>query len=113
MIKVMIDEDTLLKMLMDRLRVWNPSDIELELYENMFESEIESGIFENVELDIYSLVDNDYINYCTIISEGDKDYDKIKEIYDKEGCCDISCETSYGYLEATNEDCDVFLVRHK
>lgn len=114
MIKVNLNEDTVLDMLIDRLDFWHPDQEIVDLYKQMYKNYIDGGIFECMEeFDPICIVDNDYINYCRVIEEGEEDYNEIKSIYEKEGCCDISCETSFGFIEATNEDKTLFLVRRK
>ena len=79
----------------------------------MYESYIEGGVFDHGEFDVMSIVDNDYINWCTVLSEGDTEYDGIKELYDRDGLTDISCEKElnggYSFIEAEYDGC--FLVR--
>ena len=110
---VRIDNDTALAMLMERVEFWTDDNTVYRLYEQMYESYIEGGVFENGRFDIMEIVDNDYINWCTVISEGDEGYEDIKRLYDEDGCTDISCEDElnhgYSFIEAEYEDS--FLVR--
>jgi hypothetical protein len=79
----------------------------------MYDNYIESGVFDSGEFDVMQIVDNDYINWCNVISEGDEEYNGIKEIYDRDGLGDISCEEDlnggYSFIEAEYDGC--FLVR--
>ena len=79
----------------------------------MYESYVYGGCFDGGDFDVMSIVDNDYVNWCTVISEGDEAYEDIKKLYDTEGIGDISCEhdlnNGYSYIEA--EYNDSFLVR--
>lgn len=110
---VRIDNGTALEMLMERVEFWTDDHTVYRLYEQMYESYIDEGVFENGRFDIMEIVDNDYVNWCTVISEGDEAYEDIKKLYDEEGCTDISCEDElnhgYSFIEAEYEDS--FLVR--
>ena len=114
MLNIQIDEDTALEMLTNRVRVWRDGEI-AELFDKMYENYIDSGVFEGAEFDPMVIVDNDVVNYCQVIEEGDSEFEEIKSLYKKNGgCCDISCETNYSYIEAVNDDEDptLFLVRY-
>lgn len=110
---VRIDNDTALNMLMDRVEHWTDDDTVFHLYEMMYESYIDSGVFDGGEFNVMVIVDNDYINYCDVVSEGDEAYEDIKKLYDEQGCGDISCEYEfnhgYSFIEAVYDDS--FLVR--
>lgn len=112
MIKVTIDEGMALDMLMERVEHWTEDSDVIRLYEQMYEQYIDCGAFECSEFDVMAIVDNDYINYCDVVEEGDDDYDEIKSLYDENGCTDISCETNgrYGFIEA--EYNGLFLIRY-
>ena len=110
---VKIDESRAVDMLLERLEYWTDDYTTHKLYEVMYESYVYGGCFDGGGFDIMAIVDNDYINYCTVISEGDDAYEDIKKLYDAEGLGDISCEhdlnNGYSYIEAEYEDS--FLVR--
>lgn len=101
---VKIDNDTALEMLLDRLEHWTHDETTHKLYEAMYENYIEGGCFEGCEFDVMVIVDNDYVNYCDVISEGDEAYEDIKKLYEEQGCTDISCEHElnhrYSFIEA-------------
>ena len=112
---VNIDDDTALNLLLDRLSHWTDDAITHELYRAMYENYIDGGVFENMEFDVMQIVDNDYINYCDVISPGDDEYTGIKLLYDLQGLGDISCEKyeyniSYNFIEAEYKG--HFLVRY-
>lgn len=111
---VEIDNDMALEMLLDRLEHWTDDHITYRLYESMYENYIDCGCFEGGEFDVMAIVDNDYINYCTVISEDDEEYEDIKKLYEQEGCTDISCEYDlnhrYSFIEAEYDGS--FLVRY-
>lgn len=71
MITIKIDEKTLLDMLMDRVSFWTDNLTKQELFEAYYRNLIEDGFFENHELDVISMVDNDYINDLIIIGKED------------------------------------------
>ena len=110
---VNIDNGIALDMLLDRLEFWTDDHTTYRLYEEMYQSYIDCGVFENMTFGIMEIVDNDYINYCKVIEPEDDEYNGIKELYDREGCCDISCEHDLngGYSRIEAEYDGYFLVR--
>lgn len=110
---VKIDNDKMINMLLERLGYWTDDDITFRLYEAMYKNYVYGGCFDDGEFDVKSIVDNDYANLCTVISEDDDEYEDIKKLYDKQGLGDISCEYGlnhgYGYVEAEYDGS--FLVR--
>ena len=117
MITIKIDEDTLLDMLMDRVKVWTDDDVVLKLFENMYDSLVYGGCFDGAEVDIMSIVDNDYINYKSVIykEEYPEDWDRLLDFY-KKGERDVSCEhfdkISCSYIESVSDDEEVMLVSY-
>ena len=69
MINVKINETTLLNLLMNRLEYWTSDNDVLELYESYLEELIDSGCFEDRELDINFIIDNLYINDTSIMDK--------------------------------------------
>ena len=112
MINVQIDENRLVDMLLSRVEYWTEDLTTYRLFEEMYQNYADGGCFDGCNLDINLIVDNDYINYCSVIEEGDEAYEDIKRLYESEGCGDISCEENnhgYSFIEAEyNEN---FLVR--
>lgn len=110
---VNIDNDTALNMLMDRVSHWTEDITTHRLYEAMYESYVDGGVFDGGDFDVMTIVDNDYVNWCTVIAEGDEAYEDIKKLYEEQGLGDISCEYDlnhgYSFIEAEYDDC--FLVR--
>ncbi len=102
MVRILVDEDQLLEYFMDRVERWTDADnIEYRLFEEMYENYIDQGVFDDQEIDIMSIVDNDYINYCTILRKGDEYWDEIDAIYQEQGLGDCSMESStYDFIEA-------------
>ena len=98
MVTIKIDEDTLLEMLLDRVEYWTSNEDVIELYSEYYKDLIYSEYFEDTELDINYIVDNDYINYFTTISKDDfKDYDIEDETDER--------------IVTFNEDKDLYLIR--
>ena len=111
---VNIDNGMALDMLLDRLEHWTDDHTTYRLYEAMYENYIDCGCFDGGDFDVMAIVDNDYVNYCDVISEGDEAYNNIKKLYEEEGCGDISCEDElnhgYNFIEAEYKG--NFLVRY-
>jgi len=100
-----IDNDLALDMLMDRLDFWTDDPTTKELYEQMYENAIEEGVFEGGEFNVMHIVDNDYVNWCTVYEEGDECYEDIKTVWDN-GKRDVD---NLGYIEAEADG--AFLIR--
>ena len=117
MITIQIDEGKALDMLMDRVREWRNDATTLELFEKMYQNYIDSGCFEGCEFDVNSIVDNDVINWCSVIELEDKnkrDFKKLLKMY-SDGERDFSCEhlktISGSYIEAVSDDETSILIR--
>jgi hypothetical protein len=110
MVTVKVRKDDLLDMFMERCKFW--SGLDLELFEKMYENYIDGGVFDGMELDIMAIVDNDYVNWTSILEKGvNEDFEEIFDLY-KQGEYDISCQTCYSYIEAVSDDEQRILVRH-
>ena len=84
MVTVTIDEDTLLELLLDRLEFWTSDEDVIDLYRNYYEGLVYSECFEGCELDIMSIVDNDYLNnLATICKEDFEQWNIESEMDDK------------------------------
>ena len=79
MITVKIDEADLLDMLVDRVGYWTDDRDVLKLYEQYYDSMVYGGCFDGAELDINSIVDNDYVNWLTVVDR--EEYNKDREEY--------------------------------
>lgn len=113
MIRVKIDEDDLLDMLINRVKFWTEDKDTINLFEKMYENYIDGGCFEDMELDIQVIVDNDYVNWCRIIEEDEDDFEEIMKIYKEQGLGDCSCETRIcNFIEAISDDEKSILVRY-
>ena len=98
MVTVTVNENTLLEMLLDRLEYWTSDEDVIALYRNYYEKLIDYGCFEGCELDIMSIVDNDYTNNLIVLSKEDF------EDYGVEGLEDDK-------IEAFNKEQNLYLVR--
>ena len=106
MITIKIEEDTLLEMLIDRLKQWEKSSDNLDLFEAMYENMVFGGCFNDAEIDLDAIVDNDVINYCSVIYDNEDNFAELLEAYkngDNEACGCI--------IEAVSEDETRILVR--
>ena len=114
-ITVQIEEYDLLEMLLERCEAWSTSKDNIDLFEKMYQHFIDGGCFDGAELNIMSIVDNDVVNYCTVIEKGEKDFKKLLKLY-KQGDYDVSCEDfkeySISYIEAVSDDETRILIRH-
>lgn len=98
MITVKIDEPVLLDMIMTRVEHWIDNPIEESLFRDYYEGLVDCGCFEGCELDIRSIVDNDYIDNLTTISKEDfEQWDIESEVDDS--------------IVAFNEEEDLYLIR--
>lgn len=114
MMTIKIEESKAVDLLLERLESWTDDETTHKLYEAMYENAVWGGCFDGCEFDVMQIVDNDYVNWCDVISEGDEAYEDIKALYEKEGLSDISCEKEfnhgYSFIEAEYEG--NFLVRY-
>ena len=98
MITVKIDEDTLLTMLLDRVEYWTSDEDVIDLYRDYYENLINSGCFNDSELDVRDIVDDDYVNYLTTISKEDFEQYNIEDETDDN-------------IVALNKAADLYLIR--
>lgn len=110
MITIKMDENTVIDMLVDRVAQWTDDEDIIELYRKMYENEVYEGFFDNVEFDVMTIVDNDWVNNTDVVSRGDDNYDKILAWWKAYGCGYCADELDCcDYIEAEyNGD---FLVR--
>jgi len=104
MITIRIEEEVALNMLMDRLSYWTDDATTTALYEAMYRSYLDEGMFDGDNFNVMNIVDNDYVNWCTIIEKGDDLYDECKKAWDNfERCifskdCTIEAEANGAYI---------------
>lgn len=109
-VTVKIYKDDLLDMLLERCDFWATSRENRDLFEKMYSNYIDGGCFDEAELDIMAIVDNDVVNYTSILEDGDEDFQEVLELY-RQGEYDISCQTHYSFIEAVSDDEERILVR--
>lgn len=115
MINVKIENCDALQMLCDRLTHWTDDPQAQKLYSKMYESYIDGGCFDGCEFDPMVIVDNDWVNYCTVIDETDENWGKIKKLFKENGCGDVSCDgVGYSFIESADDDDEptAFLMRY-
>ena len=83
MINVQIDENTLLDLLVDRVKYWTNDPDTIELFTNYYQGMIDSGCFEGAEFDPSIIVDNDYVNYFRVMEKDDSEYEWAQENNDR------------------------------
>ena len=116
LVTVQMEDYELLDMLLERLAYWGRED-EQDLYEQMYQNYLDSGCFESVEFNVMSIVDNDVVNYCAVISKEDypQDFEKLLKLYHN-GEYDVSYEEfeeiSPSFIEAVSYDETRILIRH-
>ena len=106
-VTLQIDEQDLLEMIMDRVHVWTNDNA--DLFEKMYENMIYDGCFEGAELNIMSIVDNDYVNNTTVIYREDEpeEWDNMVRAYN-EGQREIN---GY-YVESMSDDEERILIKY-
>lgn len=98
MVTVKIDEGILVKLLLDRVEFWTSDEVVIDLYRDYYEKLVNCGCFEGCELDIMSIVDNDYVNNLTTISK--EDFEEWNIESEEDDC-----------IEAFNKEKDLYLIR--
>ena len=80
MITIKIDEETLIDMLVKRVKAWTDDDDILELFEKYYDSMVYGGCYDGCEVDIMSIVDNDYVNNTSIVTREEFEEARDKHI---------------------------------
>lgn len=81
-ITIKIDEADFLEMLVERVRHWTDDEDTIELFEEYYDHMVYGGCFEGTSRSIAEIVDNDYCNNTSIITE--EEYDKAREEFIKD-----------------------------
>ena len=118
-IMVKMNKDDLYNLFYDRVKMWREEGSPaFNLFVKYYEKCIDDGLFEEMELDIMQIVENDIVNWCDIVEEGDKDFEKLLELYKKDGLGDVSCEDfeergKIGFIEEVDdeENPTMFIIR--
>lgn len=112
-VNIRVPLEDALEMLTDRLRFWTKDEESIEMYRQMYESYLYAGVFEGAEFDVMGIVDNDWVNWCSFVEEGEEGWDALLECYRESGLGDCSMETNWGSIEAVDNENNptCFLVR--
>ena len=122
MLTVKINENKALQMLLDRCEAWETSKDNIDLFEKMYENYINLGCFDDAEFDVMQIVDNDVVNWTSVLYKNDydtkeykADFEKLLKLY-KDGERDVSCETfdsigKISFIEAVSDDESRILIR--
>jgi hypothetical protein len=81
MITMKIEEETLVSMLIKRLKEWVVNPVELDLYEQLWTKRASSGYFDGAELDVMSIVDNDIVNNTQKVYVDDRNYEDVLKCF--------------------------------
>lgn len=81
-ITITIDEADFLDMLVDRVKDWTDNPNTIELFEEYYDHLVYSGYFEGSSRSIAEIVDNDYCNNTSIVTE--EEYNKAREEHIKD-----------------------------
>ena len=101
-----ISNDDFLELLRERLKYNTDDEDVIEMYMYMYERYVEEGCFEYNDQSISAIVDNDYVNWCDIISEGEEYWDEIWTADSKS-----ETEFEHGIIEAINRKEKYALIR--
>lgn len=94
----------------NRVKYWTQDKKIIELYKRMYHEQLVVGQYDDIDVDLYDVVDNDVMKNCKVIYEDDPEYKAIKLAYTN-SIFDISKTTSYSFIEAESDDLKMFLVR--
>ena len=81
-ITITIDEEDFKDMLVERVKYWTDDEDTIELFEEYYDNMVYNGSFEGSSRSIAEIVDNDYCNNTSIITE--EEYNKAREEFIKE-----------------------------
>lgn len=81
-ITVTIDEEDFKDMLVERVKYWTDDEDTIELFEEYYDHMVYGGCFEGTSRSIAEIVDNDYCNNTSIITE--EEYNKAREEFIQE-----------------------------
>ena len=101
-VTVSIDEETLIDLLVDRVKYWTDDSDIIDLYRDYYSKAVWSGCYEGSYLDVMSIVDNDYVNNLSITTE--KEYNNDRNSFLKESIKSYIKENESLYEEEEKED---------
>lgn len=98
---ITIDNEVLITMLENRIDFWTNDPIVQELYSEMYENYVDAGCFDGFkEFDPMVIVDNDYVNYCSVIElENGEEAPSVGEEYDSDDYGLVTVEARYNYYD--------------
>ena len=102
MVTITIDEETLIEMLMDRLKSWTDDEDTIELFETYYDNMVYGGCFDGGKVDVMSIVDNDYVNNTYITTK--KEYEKSRNKVLRDEIQAYIKENANTYSEEEKED---------
>ena len=107
--KVILPDYDVIDVFESRVRFWTGDEKIIDLFRLMYLNHL-NYLNPEAELDVYDIVDNDYVNYCKVVFENDEYYEEIKSANLNDEI-DISETTPYSYIESASDDLKMFLVR--
>lgn len=110
-----VDNDDIFNMLIERVEYWTDDQDVIDLYAQMYERYVDGEIWHGGEFNVMTIVDNDYVNWCDVVCEGEENFKEIKKVFKKQGLGDCSCEIEgVGYIEAVDDEDEptMFLIRY-
>lgn len=82
---VELNRDDAYEMLANRVEHWTNDPIERELFNCMYDKYLyEYGVFDGAKFNVNEIVDNDYINYCSVERKGSDRYDAALAAYNED-----------------------------
>ena len=87
-IKVKINVDDALDLLLERVEYWTSDRDTINAFAEMYENLIDSGVFDGMEWNVMSIVDNDYNNNLTILDKSEVSKETWEMLQDI-GCGEI------------------------
>ncbi len=67
---IYMNKENFRDVLIDRVKFWTQDEATLYLYNKMYKTQIEQGVFDNKKIDVKIIVDNDYVNNVSILELG-------------------------------------------
>lgn len=83
MITVRMDKYDVIDLLVNRVKYWTDDDDTIELFEQYYTSMVEGGCFDGADLDVMSIVDNDYLNNTSIVTREEFEKDRNEYIEER------------------------------
>lgn len=67
---ICMNKENFRDVLIDRVKFWTQDEATLYLYNKMYKTQIEQGVFGNKKIDVSIIVDNDYVNNVSVLELG-------------------------------------------